>query len=424
MTLSKRKLFIGIALIVVIVVVVLIMAKKNGGQRTNVETEVAGKRRIVETVTATGRIEPRTQVKISADVAAKITYLGVKEGDWVEKDDLLVRLDQERYIAALEQTEANWRSAKANADLARESLIKAEKDFERIQTLLAQSHETQAMYDQAYANVQIEKARHQSAVELVDQAWALVKQSQDNLSKTTIYAPMAGTISALNKEVGEIALGSQFQEDVIMIVSDLSQMEALVRVDENDIVNVSLSDSATIEIDALPDEVFHGVVREIASSASISGAGTTEQKTEFVVKLAILDAAQSLRPGMTASSDIVIETRDSTLCVPIQSVTVRTLEQLKRPASPPGGGAAADSLLQQGYTADKDGFVSIVWVVDGGMAKAAQVETGIQSDTHIEIIGGISEGDEIVTGSYRAISQTLRNNMHVEAEKAKKEKEK
>ncbi|HER42836.1 MAG TPA: efflux RND transporter periplasmic adaptor subunit, partial [Candidatus Eisenbacteria bacterium] len=350
------------------------------------------------------------------------TYLGVKEGDWVEKGDLLVRLDQERYIAALEQTEANWRSAKANADLARESLLKAEKDFERVKTLLAQNHETQAVYDQAYAAVQIEKARHQSALELVDQARAAVKQAQDNLSKTTIYAPMAGTISFLNKEVGEIALGSQFQEDVIMIVSDLSQMEALVRVDENDIVDVSLGDSASIEIDALPDEVFHGAVREIASSASISGAGTTEQKTEFEVKLAILDAGESLRPGMTASADIVIETRDSTLCVPIQSVTVRTPDQLKTGASTPAGGAAADSSSLVEYTPDKDGFVPIVWVVDGGAAKAAQVETGIQSDTHIEILSGIAEGDEIVTGSYRAISQTLRNDMHVQAGKAEKKK--
>ena len=417
MTLSKRKLFIGLAIIAVIIIIVVIMVNKNGGQRMVVNTETAGRQHIIETVTATGRIEPRTQVKISADVAAKITYLGVKEGDWVEQGDLLVRLDQEMYIAALEQTEANWRSAKANSDLAKESLLKAEKDFERIQTLIEQGHETQALYDQVYTNVQIEKARYQSALEMVDQARASVKQTKDNLSKTTIYAPMAGTISALNKEVGEIALGSQFQEDVIMIVSDLSQMEALVRVDENDIVNVSMSDSATIEIDALPDEIFHGVVREIASSARISGTGTTEQKTEFEVKLAILDAAEALRPGMTASSDIVIETRDSTLCVSIQCVTVRTVDQLKRSASPPEDGAEADSTSQQEYTADKDGFVSIVWVVEEGVAKAVQVETGIQSETHIEIIQGISEGDEIVAGSYRAISQTLRNHMHVETEK-------
>ena len=420
MTLSKRKVIVGLALIVVLAVIIIAAASRKGGNATTVDTESASRRDIVETVTATGRIEPRTQVKISADVAAKITYLGVKEGDWVEKGDLLVRLDQERYVAALEQMEANWRSAKANADLANESYLKAEKDYDRIQMLIEQGHETQASYDQAYANVQIEKARYQSALEMVDQAHASVKQAKDNLSKTTIYAPMAGTISALNKEVGEIALGSQFQEDVIMIVSDLTQMEALVKVDENDIVNVSLGDSATIEIDALPDDLFHGVVREIASSASVSMSGTTEQKTEFEVKLAILDAAEALRPGMTASSDIVIETRDSTLCVPIQCVTVRTLEQLERSTSPPGGAAADSTAGDPEYTADKDGFVSIVWVVQEGVVKATQVKTGIQSDTHIEIVEGISEGDDVVTGSYRAISQTLRNNMHVAVEKSEK----
>jgi HlyD family secretion protein len=224
---------------------------------------------------------------------------------------------------------------------------------------------------------------------------------------------MAGTISTLNKEVGEIALGSQFQEDVIMIVSNLSVMEALVNVDENDIVNVSLDDSATIEIDALPDRMFHGVVREIASSATVSGVGSTEQKTEFEVKLTVTDPVDELRPGMTASSDIVVETRDSALCVPLQCVTVRTPEQLKRRASPNGKGAGTDSTVQQLYTPDKDGFVQLVFVVADGAAKAVQVETGIQSDTHIEIVSGISVGDVIVTGSYRAISQTLNNDSPV-----------
>jgi HlyD family secretion protein len=413
MVISKRKTIIAISVIVAIIVIVVIMANKNGNQRTIVQTEVADKQSIVETVTATGKIEPKTQVKISADVAAKIVHLAVKEGDWVEKGDLLVRLDQERYVAALEQSEANLRSAIANANLAKENLLKSEKDFERIKTLVNQNLESRAQYDQAYSNVQIEKARYQSTQEIVEQARAEVKQTKDNLSKTTIYAPMAGTISTLNKEVGEIALGSQFQEDVIMIVSNLSVMEALVNVDENDIVNVSLNDSATIEIDALPDKAFHGVVREIASSASISGAGTTEQKTEFEVKLTITDPVDELRPGMTASADIVVETRDSALCVPLQCVTVRTPEQLKQGSNTTGEGNEADSTSRQPYTTDKDGFVPLVFVVVDGAAKAVQVETGIQSDTHIEIISGISVGDIIVTGSYRAISQTLNNNSPV-----------
>ncbi len=421
MALSRKKSIIWLSIIaVVVVVVIVIVAGKNGNHKITVEAEAASKRNIVETVTATGKIEPRTQVKISADVAAKITYLGVKEGDWVEKGDLLVRLDQERYIAALEQSEANLRSVKANANLANENVLKAEKDFERTKQLVDQNLESRAIYDQAYSTLQVEKARYQSMLEQVDQAQASLKQTKDNLSKTTIYAPMAGTISTLNKEVGEIALGSQFQEDVIMIVSDLSMMEALVNVDENDIVNVSLSDSAKIEIDAIPDRAFNGIVREIASSANISGLGTTEQKTEFEVKLAIIDAVPALRPGMTASSDIVIETRDSVLCVPIQCVTVRTPDQLKGPAASSGENPGPDSTSGQQYTADEDGFVPIVWIVEEGTVNAMQVETGVQSDTHIEILDGISEGDRVVTGNYRAISQTLRNKMAVIAEDAEK----
>ncbi|MFC1682953.1 efflux RND transporter periplasmic adaptor subunit [Candidatus Zixiibacteriota bacterium] len=413
MVITKKKAIIGISVFVLIVLIIVILAKKNGNQATTVQTEMVGRQSIVETVTATGKIEPKTQVKISADVAAKIIHLGVKEGGWVEKGDLLVRLDQERYIAALEQTEASLRSARANANLAKETFLKSEKDFNRIQTLYEKKLESQAMYDQVYSNMQIEKARYQSAQEMVDQAQAYVKQGKDNFSKTTIYAPMAGTISALYKEVGEIALGSQFQEDVIMIVSDLSFMDALVDVDENDIVNVSSDDSATIEIDALPDAIFHGVVREIASSANVSGLGSTDQKTEFEVKLTILDAVDQLRPGMTASVDIVVDTRDSTLCVPIQCVTVRTPEQLEHRATGTEGEAEADSTTEAQYTPDKDGFVPVVFVVGDGLAKAVQVETGIQSETHIEIIAGITEGDEIVTGNYRAISQTLANSTDV-----------
>lgn len=416
MSFSKRKLIIGVAILVVIAASVVILSGRRNEKKTAVQTGVAERQAIVEKVTATGRIEPRTRVKISADVAAKITFLDVKEGDWVEAGDLLVRLDREVHVATLEQAEANLRSVMANANLARETLIKTETDFERVKKLVDRNLESRAAYDQAHSAVQVEKARSESAQELVQQAQAAVKQAKDNLSKTTIYAPMSGTISTLNKEVGEIALGSQFQEDVIMIVSDLSQMEALVDVDENDIVNISLGDSASIEIDAIPDRVFHGIVREIASSASVSGVGSAEQKTEFEVKLAIVDPAPELRPGMTASADIVIETRGDALCVPIQCITVRTPDQLEK-AVPAKGAGTADSASAPLYTPDKDGFVTVVFVVENGTAKAVQVATGIQSDTHIEILSGISEGAVIVTGSYRVISQTLRNDMAVTIEK-------
>jgi HlyD family secretion protein len=216
---------------------------------------------------------------------------------------------------------------------------------------------------------------------------------------------MAGTVSELNKEQGEIALGSQFQEDVIMVISNLAGMESLVDVDENDIVSVALGDRATIEVDALPETVFNGEVTEIANSAKVSGSGTTDQKTEFEVKIEITDMNSELRPGMTSSSDIVTETHENVVGVPIQSVAVRTLEQLQRaPANGPGLNADEPTTEWQ---PDKDGFVEIVFVIENGVARARQVKTGIQSETHIEILEGLSEGDEVVVGNYRAISKDL-----------------
>jgi HlyD family secretion protein len=399
---------------------------------------------VVETVTATGKVQPHVQVKISADVSAKITKLAVKEGDWVEKGDFLLELDRERYVAAAERAEASLKSSESEAKLAKESMLKAEKDYQRTKELHEKKLESSASFDAAAATYQVDKARYESALNNVEQARAALKQAHDDLSKTRIYAPMSGTISQLNKEVGEIALGSQFQEDVIMVVSDLVGMEALVEVDENDVVAISLGDTSNIEVDALPNTVFRGYVSEIANTAKVTGSGTADQKTEFEVKVAVTGLAKGLgpngaaksievkqtrstsdlRPGMTASCDIVTETRDSTLAVPIQSVTVRTMDQLqtKQKGKKSGEAIAADSAKPQ-FTPDKDGFVEIVFVVKNGKVEARQVKTGIQSSTHIEILDGLSEGDEVVTGSYRAISKDLENGAEVSIKNADKKKE-
>jgi HlyD family secretion protein len=437
---KKKKLLIasGVVVIIAAAVVASIM-KKNGNKAIEVETSPVKKQRVVETVTATGKVQPHVQVKISADVSAKITRLAVKEGDWVEKGDFLLELDRERYVAAAERAEASLKSSESEAKLAKESMMKSEKDYQRSKELFDKKLESSASYDAAAASYQVEKARYESALNSVEQARASLKQAQDDLSKTRIYAPMAGTISQLNKEVGEIALGSQFQEDVIMVVSDLVGMEALVEVDENDVVAISLGDTSNIEVDALPNTVFRGFVSEIANTAKITGTGTADQKTEFEVKVAITGLAKGLgtngaaksievkqacstsdlRPGMTASCDIVTETRDSTLAMPIQSVTVRTMEQLqKKPAGKKNGDAIAGDSVKSPFTPDKDGFVEIVFVVKDGKVEARQVRTGIQSNTHIEILDGLSEGDEVVTGSYRAISKDLENGAEVSVKKA------
>jgi len=364
-----------------------------------VQTTKVERARIVQKVQASGKIQPKAQVKISADVSAKITRMNVKEGDWVEKGDLLLELDRERYLASVEIEEANVRSAQANANLVQENVAQTERVFKRAKELVERNLESQAALDSAQSAYQVEVARFQSANDQVGRVKGRLKQARDDLSKTTIYAPMAGTISDLNKEQGEIAIGSQFQEDVIMVLANLDVMEALVNVDENDIVAIAIAQVVEIEVDALHDDKLAGIVAEIASSANISAPGTTRQKTEFEVKITVVSAKDELRPGMTATAEIVTDTRDEAISIPIQSVTVRTIEQLE----------VGDENAKDNYTAGADGFVELVFVIENGKAVAKQVETGIQSDELIEVVAGLAEGEEVVSGSYRAISRDLVN---------------
>ncbi len=434
---GKRKIIIATVLVLVIALVaVTISMNQRETAGIAVETAKVKRHKVVQSVTAAGRIQPKIQVNISADVSAKIIRLAVKEGDWVEKGTFLLELDNERYLAAVDNAEAQLRSSQAEVRLVWENMDKTRKEYLRTKELFDKNLESRATLEAMQAAYEVEKARHESAKDRVEQARASLKQAKDDLSKTKIYAPMSGTISKLNKEQGEIALGSQFQEDVIMEISNLEGMEALVDVDENDIINVAIGDTAKIEVDALPEVVFTGVVTEIANSAKITAQGTAEQKTEFEVKIAVEGALAgenianaaaggaevkpvdyrpvgSLRPGMTASSDIVTETRKNCLAVPIQAVAVRTVDQLKKitPDGKPGQAIAEEPPTE--YIPDKDGFVEIVFVVKNGTVEARQVETGIQSDTHIEIRSGLAEGEEIVVGNYRAISKDLQNGSRI-----------
>ena len=407
---SKRKIFLIVVVLIAVASVATVLMNKNGVKPIAVETEKVDNQKIVQTVTATGRIQPKTQVKISADVAAKIIKMDIKEGDKVKTGDFLVQLDQEKYLAEVERSEANLRSIEANAKLNKENMLKSEKDYNRIKQLFDKGLESQAGMDQTYAMAQVDKARYESALQQVEQAKAALKQAKDALSKTTIYAPMSGTISQLNKEVGEIALGSQFQEDVIMVLSDLTSMEAVVKVDENDVVAINLGDSASVEVDALSAMKYNGIVSEIANTATITGQGTASQKTEFEVKLNITNPDLQLRPGMTASGYIVTEVKQNVVGVPIQCVAMKTPEQLKAiPVKKKGDVAIADTLPKE-YKTDEDGFAQVVFVVEDDYVVAKEVETGIQSENLIEITSGLKKGEEIVTGSYRAISQQLKNN--------------
>jgi len=411
--LKKRFVWVVTALLLLTVVVLGMTMRGRGNKGVEVQTAKVARQEIVQKVNATGRIQPRTQIKISADVSAKIKRLGVVEGQWVEKGALLVELDRERYLAAVESAEANVRSAQANATLAEQNFTQAEREYTRAKGMLEQHLQSQAEFDAKQTAWQVEGARSKSAIEVVEQAKAALKQARDDLSKTTIYAPMSGTVSALNKEVGEIALGSQFQADVIMVIADLREMEAQVNVDENDIVAIQRGEAAEVQTDALLTTPLKGTVSDISSSANTAAAGTSEQKTEFEIKIAIASPPQTLRPGMTASADIVTKTNPSALSVPIQCVALRTIDQLVQK-----GEKRKDAAKR--FKADRDGFVEVVFCIESGKAVAHQVRTGIQSDERIEILDGLKEGDEVVSGSYRAISKDLDNGALVRINNEKK----
>jgi HlyD family secretion protein len=415
----KKKILIGAGLAVIITAIVVLNLGNRKEEGVEVQTEKVRRGDVVKTVTASGKIQPVTDVKISSNVSARITGLYVKEGDRVHKAQRLVSLDRTVYEAAVNQTRAELARSRAQLTNARATLAKAKQDFERVKGLFNKQLASQADFDAAATELATAEASVESAESMVAAAEASLDQSRDNLSKTEIYAPIDGTVSELNKEVGEIALGSQFSQDVIMIIANLSQMEARVNVDENDVVAVSLGDSAAIEVDALRDLKVKGFVTEIANSANVTAAGTQEEKTEFEVKIAVADQVPSLRPGMSTTSDITTDVRTNTLSVPIQCVTVREPERLKRKEGVEKDAAMANDTASE-FKPNKDGVVEIVFVVENGVAVAHAVKTGIQSESHIEILEGLKEGDEVVVGSYRAISKTLENGSPVTVNNEKK----
>jgi HlyD family secretion protein len=414
MKMKRKQIWLAVAALLVLGATVGAVVRGRGKKAPEVQTAKVERREIVQKVSATGKIQPKTKVDISADVSAKITKLAVVEGQPVSKGALLVTLDQAKYLAAVESAEASVSSAQSNAALVNENMAQTENEFRRSEQLHESGYESQSSFEAKRAQYQVEVARHKSAMDQVAQAKATLKQARDDLSKTTIYSPMAGTVSAVNKEEGEIALGSQFQKDVILTVAELSAMEAQVKVDENDLIAIAVGQAAEIEVDALPDQMLRGAVSEIGSSAVSAGAGTSEQKTEFEVKITLTEPPPTLRPGMTASAEIVTNTNASALSVPLQSVVARAVDQLATK-----GEQRKDAEAR--YTADRDGFVEVVFCVEQGKAVAKQVKTGIQSDELIEILDGLNEGEEIVTGSYRAISKDLENGAAVTIKQQKDE---
>lgn len=401
---KRKKWLIILGVIVAIAVFVVINIMKGKGGYIDVQVEKVKRGEITQLVSGTGKIKPETEVKISANVSAEIIALNVNEGDVVHRGDLLVELDSKKYAAIVERAKSNLKSAEAN-------LKKARSDYQRSLDLFKRNLLSLAEKESAEATLLLAESN-------VEQAQADLEQAKDDLNKTKLYAPMDGTISQLNKELGEIALGSMFQSDVIMVVADLSKMEAVTEIDENDVVLVTIGDTANIEVDAIPDTTLKGIVSEIAHTATTRGFGTQEEITNFEVKVAVLDEVIKLRPGMSATVDIETETKKDVLHVPIQAVTVRMPSEIKSNQSS-GQKSSAGNSKDTTKVQKEDEMTEVVFIVEGENAKLIAVKTGISNDTDIEIKSGLEENMQVVIGSYRAISKTLKDGSLVKITKKK-----
>ncbi len=434
---SKRKLFILLGLAgLVLVALVIFGASRKKETGIPVTTEKAVVKTITHLVTATGKVQPEVEVKISPEVTGEIVELPFLEGQAVKKGDLIVRIKPDLYQAQVEQQEASLVSAKAASVLSQARLSKAEQDFKQSQELYSKQLVSEADFTSAKTNINVAKADFDSSLAQIRRSEGSLTQAKDSLAKTVIYAPIDGQISSLSNEVGERVAGTgSFGGAEIMRIADLGNMEVRVKVNENDIVNVKLGDPVSVAVDAYPGRKFSGAVNEISSSAITSGAqsaaaSASDEVTNFLVKIRIKDKDAKLRPGMSATVDIETETVTDVVSVPIQSVTVRaaggkTAEEIQAAKAKEAKERSGNDLElvneKQDARRNRDNLQRVVFIKSGDTVKQQLVETGLADNTSIEIKSGIKAGDEVVSGSYAAISRRLKDGSKVMIEKPKKE---
>ena len=410
---KRSKLLPIILVLAVVLIIVLIVGKKKGwfgaDFQVSVVTQNVESRTITELITANGKIQPKTEVKISPDVSGEIIELKVQEGEDVKTGQLLVIIKPDIYIQALNRAEAGLNSAKAMLAQAQARLMESELAFRRSKQLYDQETIAQSEFESAEAAYKIAQAEVTSAEFSVKSNEASVAEAQEQLVKTKIYAPMDGTVSQLNVEKGERVVGTNMYEGtVMMVISDLDQMEVKVEVNENDIVKVSKNDTALVEVDAYLKRKFKGIVTEIANSANTVGT-SGDQVTNFDVKVLLLKSSYAdlidsigmkrypFRPGMSATVDVQTDTRPDVIAVPIQAVTTRVPKE-----------------KNEDTTEKKDTEKNeVVFVMRDGRAFSQPVVTGIQDNANIEIESGIQAGDEIITGPFNVVSRTLKDSMEV-----------
>lgn len=431
---SKKGKFILLAIIAVVLIGAVMANSRKKEKPIPVTTDKAFRTNITQVVTATGKIQPEIEVKIAPEVSGEIIEMPVKEGQLVRRGQLLMRIKPDSYRAQVESQQAVLNGARAASVRNRAELQQADTEYRRIQKLYDQGLTSSSARDTAKTTYDGAKAALEGALFQIQQAEGALRQINEALSKTVIYSPTDGTISSLTSRVGERVVGtSQFAGTEVMRIADLDNMEARVNVNENDVVDVKVGDNARISIDAYPDREIRGVVREIASTALTRNAGTQEEVTNFEVKISIPDRSVRLRPGMSTTADIETATVKNVVAVPIQSVTVRSTdsdlspeeqerERVRQKAQEKSDNRADvtnETLEKQKERAQRLKLQRVVFIKTGEIVKMQKVETGIADNTFIEIRTGIKPGDEVVSGSYTAISRRLKDGTKVMIEKEK-----
>ena len=413
---SKKKvmIFSGIGVLVIALVLIAIL----GGSRDEiipVQIEKVAKRTITQSVTATGTLDPEFKVVITPEVTGEIVKLPIKEGQYVKKGDLLVQIKSDAYRAQVEQSEAGLQNARASLANSKAQLDKVTSDYNRTKELHAKNLASDSDLETAKSAYLSAQAVYQGAQAQIKQMEASLKVQTDQLSKCTIYAPMDGVVSQLNVQLGDRVLGSFYSQGTnMMTVSDLKSMLAVVDVDENDVVLVYKGDTALVNIDAFGDKQFKGIVYQIGNTAVTTGTGTQEQVVNFEVKLKFLDFNSGFRPGMSCNAKIETKTLNNVISVPIQSVTARSNNAMMTENS---GESNPSSTKKKDNGSDK--VKEIVFIVKNGKAVSVPVTTGISDDNYIQVVNGLKGGEEVVSGSYRAISRDLHDGANVKVEKPK-----
>ncbi|HEX8362406.1 MAG TPA: efflux RND transporter periplasmic adaptor subunit [Longimicrobium sp.] len=407
----SRKLMIAAGLLVAVGGVAGVAMAKRGPAGAEVRTEAVARRDLVEVVTASGKIEPKRKVDISADIMGRVIQVAVEEGQWVDKGALLLRIDPSQYQSAMRRAEAAVAQSRAREAQARAQMLKAQNDVRRSE-MLAQGKEliSAQELDQARTSGEVAAAEMQAARFAVAQAQAALSEARDNLAKTVIVAPMSGRVTRLNIEEGETAVMGTMNNpgSLLLTVADLSVMEAKIKVDETEVPNVTIGDSASVRIDAFPDQAFSGRVTRIGNSA-VQGVGaqaaSDQQSVDFEVVITLDTPPPSLRPDLSATADVVTESRRGVLAVPIIALTVRDREGKKFKQADEGEEAAPTAPSQDAADARerRSSEVTGVFVVREGKAEWVPVEIGIAGDRYFEIRKGLRGGETVVSGSYQAV---------------------